>query len=65
MRHANMIRVFNLWMQRYIEDPKKFHDQFQAVTEFLQESSNGKDSTYGEKCVAYMGQLEKELLNVE
>ena len=58
-----MVRVFNLWMQRYIEDPKKFYVQFQAVTEFLHESANGKEPTYGEKCVAYMEQLQKELIN--
>lgn len=56
--------AFNLWMHRYTEDPEKFMREWKSVTEFLDESKEGKIPSYGQNCTAYLTSLLKELSTI-
>lgn len=49
--------AFNLWMQRYINEPREFKSQWEAIKDFLAERTQGREPTYGEICTAYFAEL--------
>ena len=61
MDNLQMVKAFNEWMRRYIEEPDRFEREFQSVNEFLADESDGKEPSYGEACSAYMLKLNEEL----
>lgn len=60
MNNAQMAKAFNEWMRRFIEDPDGFNREFEAVNQFLTETNEGREPTYGETCAAYMQKLAVE-----
>ncbi|WP_100961040.1 hypothetical protein [Bosea sp. FBZP-16] len=52
--------AFNEWMRRYTEDPAAFDAEFQTVGRFLAEQAEGKEPSYGDRCVAMLEQLMAE-----
>lgn len=61
MNSADIARVSNEWMRRYIEEPEKFEREFQTVTRFLSDTVIGKVPDYGDECRAYMFHLLDEM----
>jgi hypothetical protein len=59
--HDRMTKAFNEWMRRYTEHPEEFAGEFQSVTQFLTESADGKEPTYGDNCAAYFTSLLDEI----
>lgn len=57
VERATVAQLFNMWMQKYIDHPEEFEAEFLTVMEYLAESTDGKEPTYGEQCVAYMEHL--------
>ena len=61
MKKETMVKAFNEWMRRYIEEPGKFKAEFQAVMGFVRAEANGEEPTYGDNCTAYLHKLGEEL----
>ena len=61
MTNAQMVKCFNEWMRRFIEDPDKFSAEFQTVNQFLADQADGRELTYGETCAALMTKLAVEV----
>jgi len=61
MTHDAMKACFNEWMRRYTEDPDAFSAEFVSIKEFLSETLEGRDPSYGDICAAYMAELQGEL----
>ncbi|MGE8129025.1 hypothetical protein ACQKQD_18790 [Methylobacterium sp. NPDC080182] len=59
MTNAQMAKCFNEWMRRFIEEPARFEREFQTVSDFLCDESDGKEPSYGEVSAAYMRELAK------
>lgn len=53
MTKEQMAACFNEWMQRYIDDPDGFQDQFKTAVEFM----NSDEPTYGDEQAEYMFSL--------
>lgn len=60
MNNAQMVKAFNEWMRRFIEDPSAFDAEFQTVNRFLADKAGGKEPSYGETSTAYMEKLASE-----
>lgn len=56
-----MATAFNEWMRRYIEEPERFRCEWQTVGEYIQQASEGKTPSYGERCTAYLYGIIEEL----
>ncbi len=56
-----MPAAFNEWMRRYIEEPGRFRREWQTVNEYLQQTSESKTPSYGERCTAYLCGIIEEL----
>lgn len=52
-----LVRLFNEWMRRFIDEPEKFEREFEAVKTFLEQEQNGFPVTYGQSCAAYLFSL--------
>lgn len=52
--------AFNEWLRRYTENPAEFEREFQFIGEFLQEQSEGKPPSYGQRTIAYLKKLIEE-----
>lgn len=50
---GDLVWAFNKWMDNYIANPEEFQHSFQSVLEHLE------DTSYGERCVAYIKELLK------
>lgn len=61
MSNAQMVKCFNEWMRRFIQEPDRFAREFSTVNEFLKEEAAGREPSYGETCAAYMQQLVLEV----
>lgn len=61
IKQADLPRLFNEWMRRYIETPSKFEAEFQTITRFLAESTCGEEPSYGDVCTAYFVTLQSEM----
>lgn len=61
MTNAQMVKAFNEWMRRFIDDPKAFDAEFQMVNTFLADEAGGREPTYGETCTAYMTKIAAEV----
>lgn len=61
MTNAQMVKCFNEWMRRFIEEPQRFQVEFQTVNQFLKDEADGREPTYGETSAAYMSQLATEV----
>jgi hypothetical protein len=61
MTNLEMVKAFNEWMRRYIEEPSKFEAEFQTVNEFLKDEAGGIEPTYGETSAAYLEKLASEV----
>jgi hypothetical protein len=48
-------------MRRYTEHPEEFRADFETIIEFLKEKGEGKEPTYGDKCMTYMLKLDAEI----
>ena len=57
MEKDKMVLAFNEWMRRYTESPEEFEREWKTVSQFLQESGDGKEPSYGQECVAYLEEL--------
>ncbi|AZN72753.1 hypothetical protein D5400_17030 [Georhizobium profundi] len=60
MNNAQMVKCFNEWMRRYIEEPGRFEAEFQSVNQFLADEADGREPTYGESCTALMQRIAEE-----
>lgn len=60
MNNAQMVKCFNEWMRRFIEEPEAFQAEFQTVNQFLADEAGGIEPTYGETSAAYMMKLAEE-----
>lgn len=56
-----MAAAFNEWMRRYIEEPERFKREWQTVGEYIQQASEGKTPSYGERSTAYFCGIIEEL----
>ena len=61
MTNAQMVKCFNEWMRRFIDEPDRFNREFQSVNTFLADEAEGREPSYGEGCAAYMEQLVTEV----
>ena len=61
MTYDETVKLSNEWMRRFIETPEEFAHQFQSVTDFLRDESEGREPTYGERCAAYIFKLQDEM----
>lgn len=50
MEEVLMVSAFNSWMKEYTEQPEKFEREWETVSEFLKEQSNGEELSYGAHC---------------
>jgi hypothetical protein len=57
MDKKKVAAAFNLWMQKFIDNPAEFEREFQVVTRHLQEQSQGYEPSYGENCAEYLEKL--------
>ena len=60
MTNVQMVKAFNEWMRRFIEEPDRFEHEFRSVNQFLADELNGVEPTYGESCTGYMVKLAAE-----
>lgn len=60
MKNAQMVKCFNEWMRRFIEEPDRFEREFKTVNAFLADEAGGREPSYGETSAAYMAQLASE-----
>ena len=60
MNNAQMVKCFNEWMRRYIDDPSAFNAEFETVNKYLADRDNGAEPTYGETCTAFMAKIAAE-----
>ncbi len=51
MTDEQMAAAFNEWMRVYVEEPEKFERDWQAVREFLSDTNDGVEPSYGQECV--------------
>lgn len=56
-----MIKAFNEWMRRYIEEPERFSREFQEVVQYNTDVEDGVEPSYGLECAAYLQSLMNEL----
>lgn len=61
MSQPDSVKTFNEWMRRYIDEPEQFQREFQSVVEFLADTANGREPSYGESCAAYQFKLLDEM----
>ena len=61
MTNAQMVKCFNEWMRRFIEEPARFQREFETVNDFLKDEAAGREPTYGETSAAYMAKLAQEV----
>lgn len=61
MTNAQMVKCFNEWMRRFVEDPAGFEREFQTVNRYLTEQNDGREPSYGETSAAYMLKLAAEV----
>lgn len=52
-------QAFDEWMRRYIHEPDRFEAEWRTITTFLQENDAGSEPSYGQKCDAYLADLER------
>ena len=57
MTNVQMVKAFNEWMRRFIEEPDRYNREFESVNQFLADEANGVEPTYGERCTGYMVKL--------
>jgi hypothetical protein len=57
MDKKQLAAAFNEWMRRFIENPDEFKREFQEVTNFVAEQSDGLEPGYGVICAEYLLQL--------
>lgn len=56
-----MIKCFNEWMRRFIEEPDRFEHEFETVGAFVRAEADGVEPSYGQTCTAYMNRLAAEV----
>lgn len=61
MTYDETVKLSNEWMRRYIETPDDFAREFQTVTAFLKDEAEGREPSYGERCAAYIFNLQDEM----
>lgn len=61
MTNAQLVKCFNEWMRRFIQEPERFQREFATVNEFVKDEADGREPTYGETSAAYMAQLATEI----
>lgn len=61
MNNAQMVKCFNEWMRRFIEEPERFEREFTTVNAYLADQAAGREPSYGETSAAYMRQLASEV----
>ncbi|MCD9819774.1 hypothetical protein [Bradyrhizobium japonicum] len=61
MSNAQMVKCFNEWMRRFVDEPQRFDREFETVNRFLKDQADGREPTYGETSAAYMQQLAAEV----
>ncbi len=49
---------FDKWMDDFVDNPEKFQQQWQSVVEHLDERDAGNPPSYGENCMAFLGEME-------
>lgn len=61
MTNAQMVKCFNEWMRRFIDEPDRFEREFNTVNAFLKDYADGREPTYGETSASYMSQIATEI----
>lgn len=61
MTNAQMVKAFNEWMRRFIEEPDRFEEEFETVNSFQRDLAEGREPTYGEASAAYLEKLAAEV----
>lgn len=58
---ANLPAAFNEWMRRFIDDPAQFTREWKSVVQYMRDTEEGKEPSYGDEASAYLLFLLKEL----
>jgi hypothetical protein len=61
MNKELMIKCFNEWMRRLIEEPNRFQEEADAISKFLKERHSGRTPSYGDDCAEHMFRLAGEI----
>lgn len=60
MTNEQMVKAFNEWMRRFIDEPDRFDREFRTVNKFLADEAEGREPSYGETSAMYLTQLVSE-----
>ena len=60
MKPEEIVKGFNNWMDECINNPENFEKNAQLIEAHLQEKDEGKEPTYGERCLACLTKYAKE-----
>jgi hypothetical protein len=58
---AELVKLFNEWMDRYQRDPAAFEAEFDTVSRFRKEQESVCEPSYGGINVAYLLKLREDL----
>ncbi len=57
MEKQRLVRAFNGWLRRTIENPEQFAREWQTVVQFRDQCSVGEPPSYGQDCASYLLEL--------
>lgn len=61
MNKTVLAACLNEWMRRYIQDPKAYQAEFEAVGEFVKSSAAGHEPDYGVSGAEYVHRIAADL----
>lgn len=61
MNEEVLVKAFNEWMRRFIDEPERYYREFEEVIEFISEEKEGVEPSYGQKCAPYLIKLMQEV----
>lgn len=59
-----MVKAFNEWMRRYIEEPERFQAEFRSVKSFEADEKAGREPSYGDDCTSYLQKILNEQVSL-
>jgi hypothetical protein len=61
MTQDEIAAALNEWMRRFIEEPARFEREFQTITTYQADVSDGVTPTYGQTGAAYLLEIHQAL----
>ena len=52
MKPEEIVKGFNRWLEEQINNPEDFEKTAELIETHLREKNEGKEPTYGERCLA-------------